>query len=175
MEERTTPELILTPEKQTLSAGHEIVNRIEEINELIRLRAFELFASKGFNHGQHFEDWHCAESEILHPCPLDLAETETEFLLRANVSGFTENELEIHVEPRRIVINGRRQEAVEGTEGKLVYSERRANHIFRVLDLPASVELNEVKAVLSDGVLELTLSKASVGKKFPVLTKAATA
>jgi HSP20 family molecular chaperone IbpA len=175
MEERNTPELILTPESQTLSASHGIVNRMQEINEIIKRRAYELFASKGFTHGHHFEDWQRAESEILHRCTLVLTETETEFLLRADVSGFTEKDLEIHVEPLRLYIIGRRQETVEGTEGNAVYSGCRANHIFRMLDLPASVDINEVKAVLSDGVLELTLAKATVGKKIPVLTKAASA
>jgi HSP20 family molecular chaperone IbpA len=175
MEDESPMELGPTPEIRELSAGHALFERMQEINDQIERRAYELFSSRGFMHGHHFDDWHRAESEILHPCPLKLTETETGFILRAEVSGFTEKDLVVRVESRRLFISGRRQEAAERTEGKTVYAERRTSQIFRVLDLPASVDPNEVDATLSDGVLEVRLSKASVGKKIPVLTKAANA
>ena len=173
MEERTATRVVRTPETPGIFAGIPIFELTQEVNELIARRAYELFESRGFTHGHHFDDWHRAESEILHPCPLKFTETETGFILRAEVSGFTEKDLEVRVEPRRLYITGRRQEATELAEVKTVYAERRASQIFRVLDLPASVDLDEVTATLSDGVLEVTLSKASVGKKIPVLTRSA--
>jgi HSP20 family molecular chaperone IbpA len=175
MEDESPIELSPTPETRNLSAGHALFERMQEINDLIERRAYELFASGGFVHGHHFDDWHRAESEILHPCRLKLTETETGFILRAEVPGFTEKDLVVRVEPRRLFISGRREEAAEQMEGKTVYAERRTSQIFRVLDLPVSVDPNEVDATLSDGVLEVMLSRASVGKKIPVLNKAATA
>lgn len=175
MEDETRTETGPTREVRKLSASDALFDRMQEINRLIARRAYELFASRGFAHGHHFDDWHRAESEILHPCPLKLTETKTEFILQAEVSEFTEKELEVRVEPRRLFITGRREEAAEQAKGKTVYSERCPSQIFRVLDLPASVDPSEVKATLSDGVLEVMLWKASAGKRVPVLTKAATA
>ena len=175
MEDKTPTELGPTAEIRKLSVSDALFERMQEINRLIAHRAYELFAARGFIHGHHFDDWHRAESEILHPCPLKLTEAENEFILRAEVSGFNEKELEVAVEPRRLFISGRRGEAAEQTTGQTVYSERRASQIFRVLDLPASVDPNEVKATLSDGVLEVMLWKASAGKRVPVRSKAATA
>ena len=175
MEAETVTELGTTPEIRKLFAGDPFFERMQEINDMIARRAYELFASWGFTHGHHLEDWHSAESEILHPIPLEVTEAETEFTVRAEVPGFSEKDLEVRVEPRRLFIAGKRQEAAEQTRGKTVYSERHANQIFRVLDLPASIDPNEVKATLSEGVLEVTLSKVAIGKKVPVLTKAASA
>ncbi len=175
MEEQTATGLAPTPEIRKLSASDPFLERMQEINDLIALRAYELFASRGFTHGNHFEDWHRAESEILHPIPLEVTEAETELTVRAEVPGFSEKDLEVRVEPLRLFITGKRQQTSEQTKGKTVYSETRAHQIFRVLDLPASVDPNEVRATLSDGVLQVKLSKVAVGKKIPVLTKAVSA
>ena len=72
MEEGTALEIVLTPEIRKLSANDALLDHMLEINDLIARRAYELFASGGFAHGHHFDDWHRAESEILHPCPLKL-------------------------------------------------------------------------------------------------------
>ena len=175
MEGQTATELVRTPEILKPSVGDPFFERVQEINDLIARRAYELFASRGFTHGHHLEDWHRAESEILRPIPLEVKETETELAVRAEVPGFSEKDLEVRVEPRRLVIAGKHQEASEKTKGKIVYTERHTSQIFRVLDLPASIDPSEVQATLSEGVLEVTLSKVTGGKKIPVLTKAASA
>ena len=74
-----------------------------------------------------------------------------------------------------LCISGKRRDAPELTEAKTVYSERRSKNIFRVLDLPCEIDPNTVNATVSDGLLELRLSKVRLGKKVPVLTRAAAA
>ena len=176
MEEQTATELVRAPGVLKLSGvGDPFFKRVQEINDLIARRAYELFESRGFTHGLDLADWLRAESDILHPIPLDVTETETELTVRAEVPGFSEKDLEVRVEPRRLFITGKHQEASEQKKGKSVYSERHATQIFRVLDLPTSINPDGVKATLSDGVLEVTLLKAEVGKKIPVLAKAASA
>ena len=175
MEEETATPLGSAPEMRTISTGDPFFERAQELNDLIARRAYEWFELSGFTHGHDSEHWHRAESEILHPSPLEVTETETELIVRAEVPGFGEKDLEVRVEPRRLFFTGKRQESSEQTQGKTLYSERYTKQIFRVLDLPANVDPNEVKATLSDGVLEVMLSKATVGKKIAVLTKAASA
>ena len=147
----------------------------QEINDLIARRAYELFESSGFTHGHAQEDWLCAESEILLNVPVDITETETELSVRAEVPGFGEKDIEVRVAPRSLCITGQRHESSDQKEGKTVYSERSATHIFRVLDLPSQIDPDRVKATVSDGLLAITLSKVGKGKKVPVLAKAAAA
>ena len=147
-----------------------------EINELIARRAYELFESRGFKHGQDREDWLQAESEILFNAPVDLRETETAVTIRVDVPGFSENDLEVRIAPRRLYITGKRPEASEQQEAKTVYSELPSGRIFGVLDLPSQIDPDLTEVTLSGGVLEITLLKADeMGKKVPVLAKAARA
>lgn len=168
MEDRVATQSLRTPEISE-STGDPLLERAQEINDLIARRAFELFESNGFVHGRDLDHWLRAKAEILHPAPLEIAETETDLIVRAEVPGFSVTNLEVRVEPRRLCITGKRQATSERKEGKTVYSERQSREIFRLLDLPAEVDPSGVKATLSDGVLEVTMARAEAGKKVPGL------
>ncbi len=135
-------------------AGHPSFKRAQEINDLIARRAYELFESRGFAHGHDREDWLRAEAEILLNVPVDIAETETEVTIRAEVPGFSEKDLEVQVTPRSLCITGKRREAAEQKENKPVYSERRSGQIFRVLDPPSEVDPDSVNATLWGGPIK---------------------
>jgi HSP20 family molecular chaperone IbpA len=171
----TPTELLRAPEIFKLFAGDPLFERLQEIRGLIARRAYELSEARGFTHGHELEDWLRAQSEILRGSPVDIRETETELTIYVEVPGFRERDLEVRVEPRRLFISGKRQEAPERKQGNTVYSERQANQILFLLDLPVPIDPDKVNATLSDGVLEIKLLTAEAGKKIPVRTKAATA
>jgi len=175
MEDHATTGGLPSTEVRTLPLSDPFFERVREINDLIARRAFELFEANGCAHGHDREDWLRAESEILHPLPLIVIETETELTFRAKVPGFDAKDIEVRVEPHSLLIVGKRQEASEQTRGNTLYAERQSNLIFRVLDLPMNVDPERVKATLSDGLLEVTLSKVMQEKKIPVLVRAASA
>ncbi len=175
MKKETARQLVRTPEIHSFFADDPFIEPEQEINDLIARRAYELFESSGFTHGHAHEDWLRAESEILLQAPVDVAETETGFTIRADVPGFSEKDLEVLVAPRSLCITGNRQEVSDQKEGKAVYSERRSTHVFRVLDLPCEVDPDRVNATVSGGLLEIKLLKVGLGKKVPVIAKAATA
>ena len=154
-------------------AGDPFFERAQEISDLITRRAYELFEASGLTHGHDREDWDRAESEILLHVPVDVTETDDHFTVRAEVAGFTDNDIEVRVVNRSLCIMGERKEGWEQKVGKSILSERRASHVFRVLDLPSQVDPDRVNAGLTDGVLEISLAKAGTGKKITVLTKAA--
>lgn len=147
--------------------------RFQEIHDAIAKRAFELFERNGGLVGRELEDWFQAESEFLHKIPLELTETEDEFAITAEVPGFTEQDVEVRVEPRRIYISGKREEKKEQKKGETRYSEQRANEIFRSFDLPADIDPDDVTATLKDGLLKVVLPKARKAKKVLVSASAA--
>ena len=175
MNNETARQLVRTPEIRSLFAGEPFIEPAQEINDLILRRAYELFESSGFTHGHALEDWLRAESETLLQAPVEVTETETGFTIRADVPGFREKDLEVRVAPRSLCITGERQELSDQKEETTIYSERRSKHIFRVVGLPAEVDPDRVNATVSGGLLEIKLLKVGLGKKVPVLAKAATA
>lgn len=54
-----------TAEVAQTAAPAKITTRAVDINEAVRLRAYQLFAQRGYNHGADLEDWLRAESEVL--------------------------------------------------------------------------------------------------------------
>lgn len=151
-----------------------IFDRVQEVQQMISRRAFELFEKGGNMLGRDLDDWFKAESELLHPVSISIEETDDGLHVEAEVPGFKAEELEVSVEPRRLTIAGKR-EAVkeEKNKGKAVYSERSGERILRVVELPFEVNTEEVKAVLKDGVLDFTMPKAATVKKIAIERKAA--
>jgi HSP20 family protein len=168
----------MSPESQLATRQAPAVPvRLQEINKLFKemenrfqevaKRAYELFEKRGGLSGYDLEDWFKAESELLQPVPIEVEEREKEVVVRADVPGFKAEELEVAVEPGRILISGKSEsKKEEKKKGKIVYSEQRANEISRSLTLPAEVMPEQANAVLKDGRLEITVLK-SEGKKIP--------
>jgi HSP20 family protein len=151
-----------------------IFERMHEMQEMISCRAFELFEEGGRIFGRDLDDWFKAESELLHPVNVSIDETEEGLGVEAEVPGFKAEELEVSVEPYRVTITGKHETGKEEKKkGKTVYSERSAEKILRVIDLPVEVNTEGVSATLKDGVLEFMMSKAAPAKKITIETKAA--
>jgi HSP20 family protein len=101
-----------------------------------------------------------------------MAESDENLTVRAEVPGFRTKEIEISVEPRRLMITGKHEATEESKKGKTVYSERCAKEIMRVVYLPSEVDSSKVSATLKDGVLNIELPKVAPAKTVRVEPKA---
>ena len=144
-----------------LLPGSGLLDRVQDVSNSIARRAFEIFEDRGRAFGHDLEDWLRAESELLHPMRLDIAESDDAVTVRAEVPGFSAKELEVGVEPHRLTISGKREVKEDRTNKRTAYSEHCRNQIFRTIDLPAEVDSSKVTATLKDGVLELSMPKAA--------------
>jgi HSP20 family molecular chaperone IbpA len=138
--------------------------RMEHLNEAISRRAYELFEQDGRVEGQHLRHWLEAERELLHPVHMRIEETEGEFVLRAELPGFTASDIEVSVEPRRVIITGKRESNQEEKQSGAVYIEQCSDEIFRTMELPSEVNVMKVTATLKDGVLNIQLPKGTAAK-----------
>jgi len=146
---------------------------VEEFFDLIGRRPFELLEKGPFLFGRELEHLWKTEPEVLRPIFLKLYETEESLVVRAEVPGYTEKELTITCEPWRLVITGkkecREEPRIEKKEEIPVHTEKA--HIYKTIKLPVEVKPENVKAILKNGILEVTLPKAEVIKKIKIEVK----
>ena len=149
------------------------LERMEHLYDAISRRAFELFEKEGRVDGHHLRHWLEAERELLHPVHMKLEETDGEYVVRAELPGFTASDIEVSVEPRRVIITGKRESELEEKQGDAVYAEQCSDEIFRTIELPAEVNVMKVAATLKDGILNVQLPKAAATKPTRVEPNAA--
>ena len=140
------------------------LERMKHLNDAISRRAFELYEKEGRIDGQHLRHWLEAEREILRPVDMKLVDADGEFVVQTELPGFTASDIEVSVEPRRVIVTGRRESQEEDKQGGAVYVEQCSDEIFRTMDLPAEVNVLKVTAMLKDGVLTVQLPKAAATK-----------
>ncbi len=147
-----------------LLSEHHLFHEMRDIHYLIARRAYQLFADRGFTDGHDLDDWLRAERELLHSAPVELRETDSEFILRAELPRFRENEVTVAAEPLRVIITAEHDGDAEQPKAKMLYSEWRSNRVFRSLSLPAPVDPRKARKRLSNGMLEIKLPKSATGK-----------
>lgn len=155
-------------------ANDNVFDRMQQAYDVIERRAFELFDNNGRWFGHDLADWFQAESEILHPVHLEIAETPDGLSVHAEVPGYTAKELDIQVDGNRLTIAGKHESKEETKKGKTIYSERCANEILRSIELPTSVDTAKVSATLKDGVLSVELPKTAHSRSVRIEPKALT-
>lgn len=95
---------------------------------------------------------------------IDLAEEKDSFIVKADLPGIKKEELDIKVEGRLLTLKGERKEEKETKEKNYYASERFYGAFTRMIELPADVKADQVKAAYKDGVLEITLPKTEGAK-----------
>jgi HSP20 family protein len=140
----------------------------------IARRAFQIFEGNGRMLGRDLEDWFKAERESLRPVHTELTESGESLEIKAEVPGFSEKELEISVEPRRVVVTGKHESTdKEEKKGEIVRSESYSDQFLRIVDLPVDVETDKVTATLKNGVLSVAMPKVAKARSVRIKPKAA--
>ncbi len=135
---------------------------VDEARAAIQRRAYELYEERGSVHGHNWEDWFQAESELLRPVSVAVAENRDQYSVRANVLGFEENELRIGILPHRVLIVGRKFITDTQSEGgKNVYIDWFPDSVVRVIGLDKEIIPAKARVELHSGLLKFELPKAA--------------
>jgi HSP20 family protein len=91
--------------------------------------------------------------------PMDLVEAEDHFVLKADLPGLRESDVNIEVQDGTLTISGERNAEHEQREKGWYRIERAFGAFNRSLTLPDGVDPDRIAASFSDGVLELRIPK----------------
>ena len=96
--------------------------------------------------------------------PVDIYEDEHKIVLKLEVPGMKENELDIQVENNVLTVKGERKFEKEEKEENFHRIERRYGSFFRSFALPNTVDAGKVSASYDAGVLKIALVKREESK-----------
>jgi HSP20 family molecular chaperone IbpA len=137
------------------------LDRIEQVSASIAQRAYEIFENDGRIPGHELDHCFRAEAELLHPMHVEIAESDDVLTVRAEVTGYKAEALEVSVGPRRVTITGKREAHEQHKTDRIVYAEHYADRILRVLELPTEIDTSKSTTTLKHGVLEVVMAKAT--------------
>jgi HSP20 family protein len=91
--------------------------------------------------------------------PIDLVEAEDHFVLKADLPGLAEGDVNIEVQDGTLTISGERKAEHEQRERGWYRIERSFGSFNRSLTLPDGVDPDRIEAAFNDGVLEVRIPK----------------
>jgi HSP20 family protein len=95
---------------------------------------------------------------------VDAYETENELVIKADLPGTTEKDLDVRFENNLLTIGGERKFEQEVKEENYLRMERSYGSFHRTFSLPNTVDAQAIQAQYTDGVLTVTLPKRAESK-----------
>jgi HSP20 family protein len=97
--------------------------------------------------------------------PVRIGEADDELILRAELPGFSKDEIKLKVTPEALIISAeKRKQSIERNKD-FFRAEKGFNSVSRMITLPEDVRTEGVKAKFEDGFLEVVMPKKEVRKK----------
>jgi len=90
---------------------------------------------------------------------IDVAETDEEFTVRAEIPGIDPKELEVSITGNQLVLAGEKKESAEKKDKDFYQAESRYGSFRRTIPLPRTVDPDKVEAEHANGVLTIHLKK----------------
>lgn len=116
-----------------------------------------------FNMMKRFgKDW--PEFELKSP-KVDIIDHDDAIIVKAEVPGIEKKDLDISVSENSVTIKGESKSETKEEKDNYVHSEIKRGSVLRTVPLPCAVDSNKASAKFTDGILELTLPKASKATK----------
>lgn len=89
----------------------------------------------------------------------EIRETDDAFVFRADMPGLRNEDIDISMIGNQLMISGKREQEQQQDEGRYHTYERAYGSFARVFALPDSVDVDNIRAELSNGVLTLSVPK----------------
>ncbi len=144
------------------------------MSSLVRLDPFGELMSMQRRLDQLFDNLYPKESKEEFPAALDMYETDKDIVVKLSVPGFKPEDLQITVTGDTLTIKGETKSEKEERDEKRNYIRREIvqGSFQRVVQLPAGVKADQIKAEFENGMLLLTAPKDESAKPKTIQIKA---
>jgi len=126
----------------------------------MRKRAFDLFRRRNGERASELDDWLQAERELVSSPACEVIDEEQELRARIALPGFDAKDIQVSAMPDALIIEADAAHTHEEKNGNVCLCQSSQTKLFRRLGLPASIDVDKVRASLDKGILEVTAPKA---------------
>ncbi len=102
---------------------------------------------------------------------VDIIEKDENIIVKAQVPGIPKEDIKLEVQGDQLTIKGENKQEKEEKKENYYRQEILYGSFYRLIDLPAEVEKENIKATLKDGVLEIALKKSKALKPVKIEIK----
>lgn len=95
---------------------------------------------------------------------VDVSETDAEFVVRAELPGMSQEDIEINVQDNILTLKGEKKQEKKEKQENFHRLERSYGGFSRSFTLPAGVKDQDIKATFKEGVLEVAMPKTEEAK-----------
>lgn len=110
-------------------------------------------------------------SDILSDIRMDILERDNDLLIKADVPGIDEKNIDIEITDNSITISGKYDEETKDEGAGYIMRERRAGAFTRTIPINIEIIPDQAKAKFNNGVLEITIPKAASSKRKSIKLK----
>jgi HSP20 family molecular chaperone IbpA len=135
--------------------------KLNALYDEVRRRAFQLFESRGSQHGHDVDDWLAAERSLVFAPSAELVEGDDQLEIRVAVEGYTAHQIRVSALPNEIVVDGDSSTSSVPRYLQIHFSEFNERKLLRRISVPQGVRPYTASAALKDGVLVITLNKVA--------------
>ena len=116
----------------------------------------EQFETAAESWGSGFETW----SERLDQPQIDLIGDDEEYVIVADVPGYSKDDIDVYVADQTLAIDAEQTEEMEVSERDFIKRERSHESLSRRLSIPRDADTDDISATLEDGVLTVRIRRA---------------
>ena len=99
---------------------------------------------------------------------LDVIDHDKELVIRGELPGVEKDDIEVTVMGDRLMIEAEREFEEEEKEDAYYRHEVGYGKLMRTISLPVTVDAENIRAELKDGILEVTLPKLEVAERHTI-------
>lgn len=139
----------------------EIFTTMNQVQNMIRERAFDIYSNRNSTEGNAMSDWLNAESEVSIVIGLSLDEDENQVIIEGDVTGFLPEEIEVKAQDGVFEIGGMHTEDSSSKKKGVTKTTSKQMNFFRSFTLPDSVDTNKMEVKLKKGKFTAKIPKTS--------------
>jgi len=126
---------------------------IEQMQQRISVRAYDLFRGRGEAWGNPWEDWFTAEREMVRRPAVELSEQNGSYTVLASLAGVDARQMQVKIAPQDLVIKAESEHRHESKDRKVHECDFRGGAVFRSVHFPRPVDMSRATADFHDGLL----------------------